>query len=100
MPSAARRLGLILLGALVFRVVLASTVDNFSFDSAQYVTLARNLLRDGVFSVSEAPPLAPTMVRPPGYPLFLAAIFAVVGESMLAVRLAQAVIDTATVGLV
>lgn len=89
-----------LLTALLLRVLLVIGVENTTFDSEQYLAIARNLVRYGAHSASEAPPILPTMVRPPGYSLFLAGVFTIVGESHFAVRLIQALLDAATVGLV
>ncbi len=41
-----------------------------------------------------------TALRPPGYPAFLAAVFAVTGDSLRAAQLAQALLGTLAVGLV
>ena len=40
-------------------------------DSVQYLTLAENLVEQGVFSQSYQPPYVPDLQRTPGYPLFL-----------------------------
>jgi len=70
-------------------------------DSKTYARIARNLLEQHSYSDAEAPPYAPTLIRLPGYPLFLAAIYKVFGHGNNgAVRIAQALIDTATCGLI
>lgn len=89
-----------LLAALALRVFLVLWVRNITFDSEQFLAIARNLAQHGAFSASLNPPLEPTMVRPPGYPALLAAIFALFGENLLLVTLFQAALDTATVGVV
>jgi len=70
-------------------------------DSKTYARIARNLLEQHSYSDAEAPPYAPTLIRLPGYPLFLAAVYKVFGHGNNgAVRIAQALIDTATCGLI
>jgi hypothetical protein len=62
---------------------LYGTVFLFSFhnkeytvrgDSLGYLSLAKNIREHQVFSINEAPPLAPELFRLPGYPFFLALI--------------------------
>lgn len=70
-------------------------------DSLVYGDIAKNLLTHGVYGFSQtgSGPL-PTLIRLPGYPLFLAACFAVFGlEHYIAVLWVQAVIDMITCGL-
>lgn len=88
--------------ALVFRLVLAVVSPNDEPDDARFYTLlARNVLTHGVYSGSVEPPLAPTYVRVPGYPLFIAGIYRVFGvNNDTAVRLVQAVIETVTCWMV
>jgi len=59
--------------------------------------MATNLLEHGVFSDDEEEPVTPTMIRTPGYPVFLAGVYYVFGKgNNTAVRIVQAVFDTAT----
>lgn len=53
-------------------------------DSKGYILLAQNLLDHRVFSLADAPPYAPESFRSPGYPVFLAGLFALVGTSTFA----------------
>ncbi len=78
--------------ALAFRVALFYSgfvdIDYNTNDSWQYLDMGRSLLRgtfaqDGVI----------TMNRTPGYPAFLAAVFALFGESQLSVTASQMVLD-------
>lgn len=89
-----------ILAAFALRVLLVLWVRNATFDSEQFLTIARNLAHHGAFSASLSPPLEPTMVRPPGYAALLAGLFTLFGESLLPVHLFQAALDTATVGIV
>lgn len=66
-------------------------------DGAVYSQLAKNLLEQKVYSLETEAPFAPTLIRLPGYPLFLAAIYSIFGhDNNTAVRIVQAVFDTAT----
>jgi 4-amino-4-deoxy-L-arabinose transferase-like glycosyltransferase len=68
----------------------------FEADAVKYVADARNLINLGVFGEEPGIPYA---LVPPGYPLFIATIFAPTNQSMMAVRLAQAVLAITMVWL-
>ncbi len=53
-------------------------------DTKQYVQLAHNVLEQGTFSLSTSTPYLPDTLRTPGYPLFLAAVYAVSHDFWLA----------------
>jgi len=82
--------------ALVLRVVVfySGLVDPMfdTGDSYEYRNLAESLLQHHVFGWDGDP----RMNRTPGYPVALAAMYAVVGRSQLAVTSAQVLIDTLT----
>ena len=66
-------------------------------DSWVYGDIAKNWLNHGIFGVTDNDAVRPTLIRLPGYPGFLAAMFAVFGrEHYTAVMVAQALIDTNT----
>ena len=69
---------------------------NLDGDSIGYLILGRNLLIKHVYSIRDAPPFDPTFTRVPGYPLFIALVYFVKLDSLNAIRIAQAVIDTLT----
>jgi len=71
-------------------------------DSLLYGDLAGNLLQHGVYGFTTASGIPrPTLIRVPGYPLFLAACFAVFGVGQYpAAMYLQLVADLATCGLV
>src|SRR6266849_3811602 len=94
-------LGLLIVAG-IFRIAVAHHWPNVApDDSKTYARIARNLLEQHSYSDAEAPPYEPTLIRLPGYPLFLAAIYKVFGHGNNgAVRIAQALIDTATCGLI
>ncbi len=73
---------------------------NAAGDSEIYLELARNWLDHGVYGMSVNGHLTPVDLRSPGYPAFLAAVYATVGRSRYAVLLAQALVDLATCGVV
>lgn len=49
-------------------------------DSYEYATLAKNMLENGVYSLSTTSPFAPETLRTPGYPIFVAGIYALTGN--------------------
>ena len=93
---------LLLAAALVFRTFIALRLPNDTPDDGRvYAQLARNLLEQHVYSHETEAPYAPSLIRLPGYPLFIAGIYYVFGHNNnKAIRVAQAGIDTATCGLV
>jgi 4-amino-4-deoxy-L-arabinose transferase-like glycosyltransferase len=94
----------ILMVALALRLFFALAFPHVAGDSAIYESFARNLLESGTYSHLQAGPneaLRPTLIRVPGYPLFLAAVFAVAGAgNERAVRTVQAFLDTFTCVLI
>src|SRR5207253_10155168 len=70
-------------------------------DGEVYAQIARNVLEQHVYSHETEAPFDPSFIRLPGYPLFLASIYSVFGHTNNgAVRIVQALIDTASCGLV
>ena len=61
----------------------------FEPDSREYVDAARALLKTGRFSLSLEQPETPQLRRTPGYPVFIASVYALFGENNFAVLLAQ-----------
>jgi len=93
---------LLLLVALSFRLFVALRLPNDEPDDGRvYSQIARNILEQHVYSIENQAPYTPTLIRLPGYPLFVAAIYSVFGHgNNTAVRVAQAVIDTGTCVLI
>src|SRR6476620_10384178 len=93
---------LLLVAAFCFRVIISRFCPNDSpFDGKVYAQIARNVLEQHVYSHATEPPYDPSLIRLPGYPLFLAGIYTVFGHGdNTAVRIAQALIDTASCGLI
>jgi Dolichyl-phosphate-mannose-protein mannosyltransferase len=70
-------------------------------DSRFYANIAENWLHYGVYAVTDSGQIVPTLSRLPGYPAFLAAIFALFGiENFRAVLLLQVLIDLGTCFLI
>jgi hypothetical protein len=89
---------LLLLAGFGFRFFIARHLPNDNPDDGRvYSQIARNVLEQHVYSNASEPPYDPSFIRLPGYPLSLAAIYAVFGHNNnSAVRVVQALIDTAT----
>src|SRR5260370_760317 len=88
--------------AAAFRISVAHWLANdIPEDGKTYAQIARNLLEQHVYSHETEAPYDPSLIRLPGYPLFLASIYTVFGHTNNgAVRIIQALIDTLTCGLV
>lgn len=93
---------LLTLAALGFRLFLVLRFPNDDDDDGRfYSQLARNLLDHRGYSGEEEEPYVPTYVRVPGYPLFLAGVYAIFGvDNNRAVRVIQAVLATASCWLI
>ena len=93
---------LVLLVAFGFRLFVALRLPNDTPDDGRvYAQIARNVLEHHVYSHEEQAPFVPSLIRLPGYPLFLSAIYSIAGHTNnTAVRIVQAIIDTATCILV
>src|SRR5438132_12561617 len=106
-PSSMGRRELLVIVALLvlagaFRVCVAHWLANDNpEDGKVYAQIARNVLEQHVYSHETEAPYDPSLIRVPGYPLFLAAIYRVFGHTNNgAVRIVQALIDTGTCALV
>ena len=87
------------LAGLVLRLFFLWRFPFVAPDSSIYEELARNWLDYRVYGLFVTQNVTPVDIRVPGYPAFLAAIYAVFHSSQLAVRSVQAVVDLATCGL-
>ncbi len=89
--AAALAVGFVLRALFVWRHPL------FTGDALVYGELAHHMLKEHVYGLMDAGVLKPTLIRLPGYPLFVAACFKVFGDAnYLAVLWAQVVVDLAT----
>jgi 4-amino-4-deoxy-L-arabinose transferase-like glycosyltransferase len=89
---------LLILLALGFRLFVALRLPNDEPDDGRvYSLIARNVIEQHVYSHDTQPPYTPSLIRLPGYPLFLVGVYKIFGTgNNTAVRVVQAVIDTAT----
>src|SRR5258705_1996453 len=89
---------LLLVAAFSFRVAVARFLPNDSPDDGKtYAQMARNVLEQHVYSHATEPPYDPSLIRLPGYPLFLSGVYSLFGHNNNgAVRIAQALMDTAS----
>ncbi len=93
------RWGSALVGGAILRLIFFHFRPHLSGDSQMYGELAHNMLAHHVYGFSKTT-LLPTLIRLPGYPLFLAACFLVFGNAnYLAVISIQMVIDLASCAL-
>ena len=82
---------------LALRVYLVSKFPvTDTGDAPFYIELAWNWLKNGVYGFAVHGQLTPVDMRVPGYPAFLAAVFAFAGPSPRAAMLAQVAVDLAT----
>ncbi len=96
-----------LMAGLLLRVWFIRHMALVAGDSSLYGDIAKNLLQHGVygFTSGSTPPdalgISPTLIRLPGYPLFLAACFRIFGVGQYnAVMYIQAIADLVTCCLV
>jgi 4-amino-4-deoxy-L-arabinose transferase-like glycosyltransferase len=88
---------LVTLAAFAMRLVFYFRFPHVTGDSLIYGDIARNWLDHGIFGLTHADGVRPTLIRLPGYPAFLAACFALFGrEHYHAVLLVQIVVDVAS----
>ncbi|MGA9389434.1 MAG: glycosyltransferase family 39 protein [Candidatus Sulfotelmatobacter sp.] len=89
------------LAALALRLLFVLHFPGIVDDSRLYADIAMNWLQHGVYGITNSGHVVPTLSRLPGYPAFLAAIFAVFGWSNFrAVLLIQVLFDLGTCYLV
>lgn len=89
------------LAALALRLFFVFASPAVVDDSRLYGNIAKNWLQHGVFGITNSGRIMPTLSRLPGYPAFLAAIFAIFGaDNFRAVLLIQVGFDLATCLLV
>ena len=96
LPVSYIQLGAALLIGFALRLFFIFKFAPYSGDTKFYEELARNWLYHGVYGLFVRGQLSPVDMRMPGYPAFLAAVYAVFGRSDKAVMIAQAVIDLGT----
>jgi hypothetical protein len=90
-----------LVAGLTFRLVFVHFYGQTTGDSLIYGDIAKNLLQHGIYGISNGDgSIRLTLIRLPGYPLFLAACFRIFGvEHYTAVMLMQCMVDLGTCAL-
>jgi hypothetical protein len=95
-PFSYRHLAAALLAGLALRLLF---IVHFPFEAGDthfYGELARNWLDHGTYGLFVHGQLTPVDMRMPGYPAFLAVIYAIFGQAGKAVLIVQAIIDLMT----
>jgi 4-amino-4-deoxy-L-arabinose transferase-like glycosyltransferase len=83
--------------ALALRLLFVLRFPAIVDDSRLYADIATNWLQHGVYGITDSGHIMPTLSRLPGYPAFLAAIFAIFGiNNFRAVLLIQILFDLGT----
>ena len=87
--------------AVALRLLFIYRFPGVTTDSLIYGDIAKNWLQYGIYGLSGPEEISPTYIRLPGYPAFLAAIFAVFGmEHYRAVLAVQLFVDIGTCFLI
>ncbi len=82
------------LAAVALRLFFLFRFPALTNDSFVYGDIAKNWLQQGIYGLSGIDEVSPTYIRLPGYPAFLAAVFAVFGmEHYRAVMVLQVFVD-------
>ncbi len=80
--------------ALALRLLFVLRFPGIVDDSRLYADIATNWLRHGIYGITDSGQIVPTLSRLPGYPGFLALIFAIFGSNNFrAVLLIQVLVD-------
>ena len=89
------------LTGVALRLAFIFRFPGVSTDSFVYGDIAKNWLQHGLYGLSGINEISPTYIRLPGYPAFLAAIFAIFGmEHYRAVLVVQMFVDIGTCFLI
>ncbi|MGA8313724.1 MAG: glycosyltransferase family 39 protein [Terriglobales bacterium] len=89
------------LAAVGLRLLFIFRFPGVTTDSFVYGDIAKNWLRHGIYGLSGPDAISPTYIRLPGYPAFLAAVFAIFGmELYRAVLVLQMFVDVGTCFLI
>src|SRR5579862_1252130 len=89
------------LSALVLRFAFFLGFPAVTSDSFVYGDIAKNWLQHGIYGLSGINDVSPTYIRLPGYPAFLAAVFAIFGmEHYRSALVLQMFVDIGTCFLI
>ena len=87
--------------AFILRLIFIFRFPSVTTDSFVYGDIAKNWLQHGIYGITSAGKIAPTYIRLPGYPAFLAAVFAIFGvDHYRAVLVVQMFVDVGSCFLV
>lgn len=85
------------LAGVALRLLFIFRFPGVTTDSFVYGDIAKNWLQHGIYGLSGVNDISPTCIRLPGYPAFLAAVFAIFGmEHYRAVLMLQMFVDLGT----
>jgi len=85
------------LAGIALRLLFIYRFPSVTTDSFIYGDIAKNWLQHGIYGITDAGVVVPTFIRLPGYPAFLAAVFAVFGmEHYRTALLLQVLVDLGT----
>ncbi len=85
------------LTGMALRLLFIFRFPGITSDSFVYGDIAKNWLQHGIYGLSGLDDISPTYIRLPGYPAFLAAVFAIFGmEHYRAVLMLQMFVDIGT----
>ena len=88
---------LVTLAGVGLRLLFILRFPGVTTDSFVYGDIAKNWLQHGIYGLSGVDAISPSYIRLPGYPVFLAAVFAIFGlEHYRAVLVLQMLVDLGT----
>jgi 4-amino-4-deoxy-L-arabinose transferase-like glycosyltransferase len=91
----------VLIGAIALRILFVLRLPGVTSDSFVYGDIAKNWLQHGIYGLTGRNEISPTYIRLPGYPAFLAVVFAIFGmEHYRAVLILQVFVDIGTCFLI
>jgi 4-amino-4-deoxy-L-arabinose transferase-like glycosyltransferase len=83
--------------AVALRLFFVIAYPHVTDDSRVYADIAKNWLTHGTYAITDSGQIVPTYMRLPGYPAFLAILFALFGrDNFEAVLLLQVLVDLGT----
>ena len=89
------------LAALALRLIFLVRFPGLTADSFIYGDIAKNWLQHGIYGITTPQGITPTLIRLPGYPAFLAIVFAIFGMEHYRTALPlQIVVDLGTCFLI
>jgi 4-amino-4-deoxy-L-arabinose transferase-like glycosyltransferase len=92
---------IVTLAALALRLLFLFRFPAITTDSMVYGDIAKNWLQHGIYGLSGPDEISATYIRLPGYPAFLAGVFAIFGmEHYRAVLVMQVFVDVGTCFLI